>query len=143
MQRKQLKVVAVAVAAGAAVALSGVAHAAPAADPAQTQREQITKGAVGHQDGQVQKVQGNNLQLQPYQKKAGVANLTATADTKVFAFEPNGLVSSGMSSAVLNPGANVRVYFKPSPDGKTQQIVAIQLLPMSKAVQEQAGQANK
>ncbi|HEY3448955.1 MAG TPA: hypothetical protein VGK67_21520 [Myxococcales bacterium] len=139
----QLKTMTLAAVVGAAVALSGAARAAdPAAQTAQQQQEQLTKGASGHQDGKLEKIEGNSLQLKPYQKKAGVANLTTTGDTKVFAFEPYGLVSSGMSGAVLNPGANVRVYYKPAPGG-TLQIVAIQLLPPAEAAQMESGQSNK
>jgi len=125
---------------GASLALTGTAHAA--AGSAEQQQKQLTIGAAGHQDGQVQTVQGNKVTLKPYQESAGVAELKATGQTKVFAFVPNGLVSSSMSSAVLSPGANVRVYFKPAPKGTAPEIVAIQLLPTSEANELQQQQKN-
>lgn len=135
----RIKTMAVAATLGAALALSGPARAADP-DPAKQQQEQLTQGSAGYQDGQVAKLEGNTLMLEPYQKEAGTAQLQANPDTKVFAVIPNGLVSSGLGNAVLNPGANVRVYYKPGPN-ESQQIVAVELLPMDEARRIQASHA--
>lgn len=125
------------------LALSGAAVAQTAAEKgkAASQQQQLTKDATGTQEGQLRGFENNALSLQPYQKAAGVANVPVSGDVPVFSATPGAFISTQLSSATLEPGSNVRVYFNQK-DNQTK-VVAIEVIPQAEANALFQGQANK